>query len=187
VKRRHPWRRHFRTLGICLLLGVVLTVGVAWAALLVGNRWHKGVVNCSWQRVPTSQPPFRAWDCFHKWGCHATRLFPDNDNQTIYFAIDAGVPVSSLACTTRQGYANAGWVTADADHAFLVPSRLSGPSTLQDRLPALPLWPGFAIDVAFYAGLSWLLFFAPFTLRRAIRARRGRCCACGYDMRGLDV
>jgi hypothetical protein len=55
------------------------------------------------------------------------------------------------------------------------------------RLPVVPALPGFVVDVSFYAALSWLLFFAPFTLRRVVRARRGRCLKCGYDMRGLDA
>jgi hypothetical protein len=54
-------------------------------------------------------------------------------------------------------------------------------------LPLMPVWPGFAIDVLFWGLVSWLLFFAPFTLRRVVRARRGRCVKCGYDMRGLDA
>jgi hypothetical protein len=54
-------------------------------------------------------------------------------------------------------------------------------------LPLVPVWPGFAVDVAFWGGLSWLLLFAPFTFRRFIRTRRNRCPTCGYDTRGLDT
>jgi hypothetical protein len=54
----------------------------------------------------------------------------------------------------------------------------------------LPLWPtfaGFAINTLFYASIllgGWLLFVAPFALRRRIRTKRGLCPACGYNLRG---
>ena len=49
-------------------------------------------------------------------------------------------------------------------------------------LPYLPLWPGFAINTVFYAAMLWLLFFAPGFVRRRIRTRRGQCPACGYPI-----
>jgi hypothetical protein len=51
-------------------------------------------------------------------------------------------------------------------------------------LPLLPLWPGFALDTAFYGTLTFLLWSAPGVLRRRSRLRRGACPACGYDLRG---
>ena len=42
---------------------------------------------------------------------------------------------------------------------------------------------GFAINTLFYAIMLWLLLPGPFALRRLIRRRRGRCPACGYDLR----
>ncbi len=44
--------------------------------------------------------------------------------------------------------------------------------------------PGFAINTIFYAAILWLLTLGPFTARRMIRRRRGRCIKCGYDLRG---
>jgi hypothetical protein len=38
------------------------------------------------------------------------------------------------------------------------------------------------VNTLFYAALLWLLFFAPFTLRRHLRARRGLCQACAYPV-----
>jgi hypothetical protein len=45
-----------------------------------------------------------------------------------------------------------------------------------------PLWPGFAINTAFYAAILWLLFAAPFALRRRTRIKRGLCPACAYPI-----
>ena len=57
-----------------------------------------------------------------------------------------------------------------------------------DVLPFHPLWPGFAINTVFYAAILWMLFAAPFALRRRIREggrrRRGLCVNCAYDLRG---
>ncbi len=43
-----------------------------------------------------------------------------------------------------------------------------------------PIWPGFAINTLFYAGIHWLLIPGPFALRRLIRQRRGLCPKCAY-------
>ena len=51
-------------------------------------------------------------------------------------------------------------------------------------VPLRPLWPGFAINTAFYAAILWLVIPGPFALRRHIRRKRGLCVACGYDLRG---
>lgn len=52
-------------------------------------------------------------------------------------------------------------------------------------LPTLPVWPGFAVNTAIYGVLIWLVGFGPFALRRTLRRRRGRCVRCGYDVAGL--
>jgi hypothetical protein len=51
-------------------------------------------------------------------------------------------------------------------------------------LPTKLAWPGFAINTVFYAAVLWMLFAAPFALRRWRRIRRGLCSKCGYDLRG---
>ncbi len=61
------------------------------------------------------------------------------------------------------------------------------PAVWQTRfaLPLLPLWPGFAINTGYYAPLLLIAWRSPGVIRRALRRRRGRCTACGYDRRGL--
>jgi hypothetical protein len=52
-------------------------------------------------------------------------------------------------------------------------------------LPLIPILPGFAINTVFYAVIlwgGWLLFAAPFALRRRRRMRRGLCPACAYPV-----
>ena len=54
----------------------------------------------------------------------------------------------------------------------------------QYTAPQGALWPGFAINTVFYAVVLWLMFAAPFALRRRRRIRRGLCPKCAYDLRG---
>ncbi len=56
------------------------------------------------------------------------------------------------------------------------------PPTFVRALPLRPIWPGFAVNTAFYAALLWLLIPGPFALRRFLRLKRGQCFACGYDL-----
>jgi hypothetical protein len=50
-----------------------------------------------------------------------------------------------------------------------------------------PRWPGFAINTVFYAGVLWLLFAAPFALRRRRRTKRGLCPKCAYPVGSSEV
>jgi hypothetical protein len=52
------------------------------------------------------------------------------------------------------------------------------------ELPALPIWPGFAINTIFYAAILWVLWATPFAVRKWRRIKRGRCANCGYDITG---
>jgi len=52
------------------------------------------------------------------------------------------------------------------------------------EFPLLPIWPGFAINTIFYAGIVWLLSAIAATIKRGRRLRRGLCPLCAYDMRG---
>ena len=71
---------------------------------------------------------------------------------------------------------------------YLVGPEQSNPSTgpvWVRTLPLSPIWPGFAVNTAFYAAPLWLLFAVmPRAVRRHLRRRRGRCLKCGYDLRG---
>ena len=54
-------------------------------------------------------------------------------------------------------------------------------------VPLRPVWPGFAINTVFYAVVLWLLFAAPFALRRWRRIKRGLCPKCAYPVGTSDV
>jgi hypothetical protein len=49
-------------------------------------------------------------------------------------------------------------------------------------LPLRPIWPRMIANTLFYACLSWLVFAAPFAVRRRLRVHRGRCPFCAYPV-----
>jgi hypothetical protein len=55
---------------------------------------------------------------------------------------------------------------------------------IDSEVPVQVLWPGFALDTAFYAAIAFTLLSAPPAIRRHRRRARGRCPACGYDLNG---
>jgi len=54
-------------------------------------------------------------------------------------------------------------------------------------LPFRPMWIGFVLSTLFYAFILWLLFAAPFALRRWRRIKRGLCPKCAYPVGASDV
>ncbi len=102
----------------------------------------------------------------------------------------AGWPLLSVNCEREGKY--------DTMSSIYVDGTITGGFVIQplppnttdywrDRsLPFAPHWPGFAINTIFYAAILWLLTLAPFTARRIIRRRQGRCIRCGYDLRHAD-
>ena len=96
----------------------------------------------------------------------------------------AGWPLPALHGEQRAGLISSGRVLT-WQYGTAVPFPTFGkPSTSDAILPLRPLWPGFAINTAFYAAILWLLALLPFTARRMIRHNRGHCLKCGYDLRG---
>ncbi len=51
-------------------------------------------------------------------------------------------------------------------------------------LPLRPIWPGVLFNTCLYAAMLAFLVYAPGSIRRTLRRRRGQCVTCGYDRRG---
>jgi hypothetical protein len=98
----------------------------------------------------------------------------------------AGWPASTVAdIQFHHASAPPQVITVDHASAVRVPELFgSFPSADGFALPTRILWPGFVINTLFYAVILWLLFAAPFVLRRRRRIKRGRCPKCAYDLRG---
>jgi hypothetical protein len=99
-----------------------------------------------------------------------------NGDEDLRFALASGWPSRSLWYEQHRDPAIQGWKTLGG-HEFRPATR--------DRysiLPLCPLWPGFAVNTLFYAGVLWVMSCGPFVLRRMIRRRHGRCPACAYPI-----
>jgi hypothetical protein len=74
----------------------------------------------------------------------------------------------------------------DSYHAIETPLSpwSSGGNKIPRVLPLRPVWPGFAINTIFYAGVLWFIFAIPGGVKRLRRRAKGWCIHCGYDLRG---
>ena len=90
-----------------------------------------------------------------------------------------GWPRLSLTCVVRIRRTATGRATEI--QRGVATSRWS-PGMRGGILPTRLLWMGTTLNTLFYAALAWLLWSAPFALRRFIRRRRGQCPACGYPV-----
>lgn len=100
----------------------------------------------------------------------------------LYAECAAGWPF--LACRSwriaKRGSAF-GYDTLDSRGLWMLPESWNWGGINRD-VPFLPIWPGFAINTLLYAAAIWLLFAAPFSLRKRWRIRRGRCPHCAYPV-----
>jgi len=189
--RRWPLR-----ILLCLILGAITTVAVAWG--------------CVWfippppHAITPIEPPDFAW-------VEANRKTND---PIISHSLRHSVGVTTDGfCTRRSDFDRvlvrrhcAGWpwpslqggswdvIAEPATKAWGETARViaidaipvfRGPNPEDvTPLPVRPIWPGFLIDTLFYAAIWFGGFFAPGMAKRAIRRKRGRCPRCGYDLRG---
>jgi hypothetical protein len=172
-------KRPMRTLLVILLLlvsGAVVNIAVAWG-MEYGQR--RGLLAIQTRRLLQTQtnPHF------------GVAITDDADARLskIFAPIQAGWPTPSLC---RYFWIDMPGVSRPSNLTIGLAApalpRWSGGRT-SVRLPIRPLWPGFAINTVFYAGLLWLLFAAPFALRRRRRIKRGRCPACAYPVGPSEV
>jgi len=187
---------------LCLILGAVTTVAVAWGIAMLGQtevvvRWAE-ITNADrrwWlEHLPDTLDPkyvrARSQWTFSGIGIDERLVFgkpalldgPNNSGRSVRL----GLPVRAM----EYNY----WTSYIGD-----PIRYHSPSgvlwwpespkiSYAERrvrvLPVHPLWPGFLIDTFFYGGIWFGLLFGISAVRRGIRRRRGRCANCGYDLRG---
>ena len=107
--------------------------------------------------VPTFYASARGWPLRCLWGDYV--LWPVRGTSGMYEITDSR------------------WMIFLGDSSMQVPTRYDARA-----LPLHLLETGFAINTIFYAAILWLLFAAPFALRRRRRIKRGLCPACAYPI-----
>ncbi len=169
-------------LVVFVMLGAVVTVGVAWGCVMGMPGYRSG------SEFVTAELP-------EPWGPTKRDVFLST-NLAVGVRIDCFLVVDRRHLSDWFIVCVAGWpcpALQGAEH--LRQERRTTMGVLDSwwrtrhrmrPAPHRPLWPGFFTNTLFYAVILWALWSAPFAARRIIRRRRGRCVRCGYDLRYAD-
>ncbi len=177
-------KRRLLIIAVCLLLGAVVNVAVAWGC---GEWLHRTPVDGGVSR-PSSG-----------WALGVPPGWPRPTRKVT--ASGLGLTVDFLSATTQQAYyaqqiSQFGWPFRGLEserHSWSIARVMAWRGLLKPIDPAngplliRPIWPGFLANTVFYATVLWLLISCPFTLRRFLRLRRGLCPKCAYPMGGSSV
>jgi hypothetical protein len=198
VRRASVLRGLFFVVLGCILSFVAATVLTAW-----GSTRGEFVELRAWPSTPPWQPPGQAHGgIVSRAGLRSIvlRIEEEAKSHNIaheYLGIEAGWPLRSFG-GSQWTWADNPWTAKEVLH-----TRNAGVIVLEGRLPAVlrmsrhyrrfvllpvrPLWPGLAIDTFFYAAMLGAFWFAGGFIRRRFRRARGRCPACGYDVKGTPT
>jgi len=170
-------------ISLCIILGIVTTVGVAWGC----TRWA--------EMGPREELPSDDWPVLAKQlrshelsGLHMVDAwFHRSAGETLHLAgwadstgevvvgrgnLRAGLPVRSMSY----------WFERDDRTASGTPHGVL--ELFGGGYPLIPILPGFLVNTIFYAGVWFGIFFGVGFVKRVLRSKRGRCVKCSYDLRG---
>ena len=179
-------KRRLLIIAICLLFGAVVNVAVAWGCAASIRRPYTWIdttgfqvaVRRVWDKYSPREGPLpdsnhvvitgRGWSYMGIGGGRP-------GDQFLVAELKVGLPLRTLQCGMYRSYKDKQTITFNGWRR-----KRTTPPPLY--LPYEPVWPGFAINTAFYATILWLLIRGPFVLRRFLRVRRGLCPKCAYPM-----
>ncbi len=200
-------RRLIPRLLLCLTLGALTTIVIAWSCCLrsedtkermsevrffVPKRSAVTIASAlGYTRIVVSQPP------------HGVRadipVLPTLHDLPLPFGVDdqaliatypfinlevAGFPFRCLRLRSTAGRSSAPPPYEDGIRLF--PNRLPpGLYSTEGRVPVHPLPLGLTLDVAFFAGLWCIALLAPRLIRSHLRLHRNLCPHCAYPRTGL--
>ena len=187
-------KRPLLIIAICLLLGAVMNVAVAWAIAI----WSDPIPTRIEFFSEVNQSDIESlWQHYAKPGWPSlsggTRLSAAGKTTT---KVDASSPAGFFQLTRYEmgwpgramryvdllwsgGGRPPQWVTVEGWHLR------DGIDWIGRRtiiLPLAPVWSGFAVNTIIYAAMLWPLIRTLFNLRRFLRVRRGLCPKCAYPM-----
>jgi hypothetical protein len=185
-------------LAASALAGAVLTVAVAWGLWLwteepegdfaaTASSWPMSVPD-EWPGPPEHWSNSTSTRRLDRWSAHRTGANGKWEFMAVLSHHAIGWPARSMLLKD-QGTIRFAQARSSSEHDGIslrdwAPSWMIPDMTRPEAVPRRPLWPGFALDSAFYGTLVFLLWSAPSLVRRRSRLRRGACPSCGYDLRG---
>jgi hypothetical protein len=177
-----PRRKTIIAMLVFLLLGAIVNVAVAWADRIEEHKATQSVRTTRVNPVPAccDRPdlPLRIGPL---------RSVPIRIDMRL--STRAGWPCSSFEAFMFQYHGDGNRKLVPVSGVWRAGIQISphilGLTGQRISLPVQPIWSGFAINTVFYTAILWLLFAAPFALRRRIRGgriKRGLCPACAYPV-----
>jgi hypothetical protein len=196
--KRPPKLGRISVFLILVVGGAIVNVAVAWGAAGFLSSNSREIPSAQWIDAVEARTQVRA-ALGHMGTSFGAQFYTSN-----------GLPAAPTGLLVKVEAIRAGWprLALQGDAVFSVPhwgvpttgTRIASHGAIAiggtvadlfpnrpNLLPIDPVWPGFAINTVFYAGLLWVLFAAPFALRRWRRVRRGLCPACAYPVGASDV
>lgn len=193
---------------LCLVLGVVINILVAWGFM----AFHAPTGTTSEYVMKERRWPVRSLDTlgrpvawmaenatgFASWTIiEGTLHAPPTAPPATTFSVPQpvrimfGTEVKAEACGWPR-LSMVRWsepsipVTFWSDGIDISGMKRAMPSIVEPRLPIHPLWGGFIANALVFALPAAAVLLAPAVVRLLRRARRGVCLGCGYDARGLQ-
>lgn len=212
-QRTERWK-WARRIALCLVLGAVINVGVAWGCAAWSPRtvstytlldqifgvragpppWARGA-----EMVMGGDLPDRGGFGFEEWNSWwGARWLSSDDPKQVWPTHDYSRTASGSVRTTGVGWPmlalrSESWsdsATSLVDVGLIrggIPIGPVGQYAIDRRkLPIMPIWFGFLVNTLLYGALM-MTPFAPGAIMRCRRVCRGRCRGCGYDVAGLAV
>ncbi len=178
-------------LVLLLLVGAVINIAVAWAlAIWSGSVVFDAQSTASW--ADRLQREGKSLDqALRGLGLDLVLIRREPPDPYIHL-YRAGWPLRAMegeawrAATGKLEFASAVGVSSGVDlYAELVRGAAKVQTTSPQRiLPLRPAWPGFLGNTVLYAVVAMAMIACASLVRRRYRGWRGRCAACGYDLRG---
>lgn len=197
-------RPRVKRLIACAIVGVVATYLTSWLTALA---WQFPNDRVTWallggfKRAPPD-PSIDATALLRPGsqyrttgrGVNASRSRPPSEEKTATYERYVFVYGYPMPCLRFQREHASTWsfddgsISGSSTREYRDAIRLPNPRNhkVSLGLPLRPVWPGFAVNAALYAGVCWVLLATPGFVVRWRRRRNGRCPACGYDLAGLD-
>ncbi len=188
-------KRRLLLIAVCLLLGAVVNVAVAYSCVFWAPDWPGGSsvalpAGSDWVREPgASWPaPNKGFASSAFGNSFVSRsATPNKPGGISYYqwTYHFGWPFRTVESGGRQAGRRIEELIGVGRKITVTP--LFGQTDYYRHLPFHPIWPGFAINTIFYAALLWSLIPGPFALRRLLRVRCGLCPKCAYPMSQSSV
>lgn len=195
---------------ICIVVGLITSVGVAWVTFFSINLPSSSLFDA---QVFETEAVEQSWWWYQQFGGHTyvvilstgdvntysreetnkgpswsrVHQIPDTkDKQTqyIYYEEAWGWPmVCTLSVCWNSDQSTSIWTV---DSGIQVGTQ-NIPYELPKLLPTRPIWIGLLVNTAFYATITWLLLFGCILLRNTFRIKHYLCVHCRYKVRDLSV